>query len=320
MLQIQIKQDQIARYGVPAEAVLDLVESLGGKAVGEVIEGQLRFPLVVRLPRGRAQQPRGDRGACRSRRRRASRFRCRGWPTSSVVQGPTIISASGASGGSPCSATCAAATWAASWPRPRQKIDERGRAAADGYRLEWGGQFENMQRAQQRLTDRGAAGAGADLRAAVSRPTATWSTRCSSSPACRSPASAACWRLWLREMPFSISAAVGFIALSGVAVLNGMIWSRTSASCASRGCRCGEAVEQAALTRLRPVLMTALVASLGFVPMAISTGMGAEVQRPLATVVIGGVISSTLMTLFILPVLFLLAPSRTRGPGRGWRR
>ena len=110
--------------------------------------------------------------------------------------------------------------------------------------------------------------------------------------------------LWLRGMPFSITAAVGFIALSGVAVLNGLVLVTYFNQLREQGRRIRDAVVEGSFTRLRPVLMTALVASLGFVPMAIATGTGAEVQRPLATVVIGGVISSTLLTLIVLPVLY----------------
>ena len=110
--------------------------------------------------------------------------------------------------------------------------------------------------------------------------------------------------LWLRDMPFSISAAIGFIALSGVAVLDDMILVSYVRQLRGRGCRSTRPSMQAAITRLRPVLMTTLVASLGFVPMAFSTGMGAEVQRPLATVVIGGVISAMVMSLFVLRVLY----------------
>ena len=111
--------------------------------------------------------------------------------------------------------------------------------------------------------------------------------------------------LWLREpMPFSISAGVGFVALSGVSVLNSMVLVTFIRQLRAHGLPLERAIQEAALTRLRPVLMTALVASLGFVPMALSTGVGAEVQRPLATVVIGGVLSSTLMTLLVLPVLY----------------
>jgi cobalt-zinc-cadmium resistance protein CzcA len=111
--------------------------------------------------------------------------------------------------------------------------------------------------------------------------------------------------LWLREMPFSISAAIGFIALSGVAVLDDMILVSTVRQLRAKGLAVAAAVREAALTRLRPVLMTTLVASLGFLPMALSTGQGAEVQRPLATVVIGGVIGAMVMSLLVLRVLYL---------------
>jgi cobalt-zinc-cadmium resistance protein CzcA len=115
--------------------------------------------------------------------------------------------------------------------------------------------------------------------------------------------------LALRGMPLSISAAVGFIALSGVAVLNGIVMLSFIRDLRTKGLPLDEAIIKGALTRLRPVLMTALVASLGFVPMALNIGTGAEVQRPLATVVIGGIISSTLLTLLVLPVLYRLANS-----------
>lgn len=118
--------------------------------------------------------------------------------------------------------------------------------------------------------------------------------------------------LWLRDIPFSISAAVGFIALSGIAVLNGLVLITSINQFLAKGLALHDAIDQGAVTRLRPVLMTALVASLGFVPMALATGTGAEVQRPLATVVIGGLISSTFLTLFVLPCLcqlFLKVPA-----------
>ena len=112
--------------------------------------------------------------------------------------------------------------------------------------------------------------------------------------------------LWLRDMPLSISAGVGFIALSGVAVLNGLVMVAFIRDLWHENGDLIKSVTEGALIRLRPVLMTALVAALGFVPMALNTGTGAEVQRPLATVVIGGIISSTLLTLFVLPVLYTL--------------
>jgi cobalt-zinc-cadmium resistance protein CzcA len=110
--------------------------------------------------------------------------------------------------------------------------------------------------------------------------------------------------LWVRDMPFTISAGVGFIALSGVAVLNGLIMLSRFNQLREDGRSIHDAVLEGALTRLRPVLMTALVASLGFVPMALASGAGAEVQRPLATVVIGGILSSTFLTLVLLPTLY----------------
>lgn len=113
--------------------------------------------------------------------------------------------------------------------------------------------------------------------------------------------------LWLRDIPLSISAGVGFIALSGVAVLNGLVMISFIRSLRENGMGLDEAIREGALTRLRPVLMTALVASLGFIPMATAIGTGAEVQRPLATVVIGGILSSTVLTLLVLPLLYRLA-------------
>ena len=113
--------------------------------------------------------------------------------------------------------------------------------------------------------------------------------------------------LWIRDIPLSISAAVGFIALSGVAVLNGIVLVSFISRLRAEGASVESAITEGALTRLRPVLMTALVASLGFVPMALNVGTGAEVQRPLATVVIGGIISSTMLTLIVLPALYRLA-------------
>ena len=113
--------------------------------------------------------------------------------------------------------------------------------------------------------------------------------------------------LALRELPFSISAAVGFIPLSGIAVLNGLVLVTFINQLGEQGKRTEDAIREGALTRLRPVLMTALVASLGFVPMALATGTGAEVQRPLATVVIGGILTSTILTLVVLPALCRMA-------------
>ena len=118
--------------------------------------------------------------------------------------------------------------------------------------------------------------------------------------------------LWLRDMPFSISAGVGFVALSGVAVLGDMVLVSRIQQLVGRGRELGPAIREAAETRLRPVLMTALVAALGFLPMALNRGVGAEVQSPLATVVVGGMVSSTLATLLVLPVLYAFFRERKK--------
>jgi cobalt-zinc-cadmium resistance protein CzcA len=128
-------------------------------------------------------------------------------------------------------------------------------------------------------------------------------------------ASGGIYALALREMPFSISAGVGFIALFGVAVLNGLVWVSGAEHLRRDGADPHEAARETALVRLRPVLMTAMVASLGFLPMAISTTAGAEIQRPLATVVIGGLITSTMLTALVLPAIYpWFAPKRTLNP------
>jgi cobalt-zinc-cadmium resistance protein CzcA len=172
-----------------------------------------------------------------------------------------------------------------------------------GYWLAWGGQFENFVAARQRLMIvvplcfaliflllLSALGSARDALLAFSAV-----------PLALTGGVAA---LWLRDMTFSIWAAVGFIALSGIAVLNGLVMLSLIKQLIEEGVSKHDAILRGALTRLRPVVITALVASLGFIPMAIATGTGAEVQKPLATVVIGGLISATLLTLFVLPALY----------------
>ena len=187
----------------------------------------------------------------------------------------------------------------------RRQIAEKVALPTGRYRVEYGGQFENLERARTRLL--------------IVVPIALllilvllYFTYHSMADAFRVFTGipfawvGGIFALWLRDMPFSISAGVGFIAMSGVAVLDDMILVSYIRQLRSRGVPLDEAVTQAAVTRLRPVLMTTLVASLGFLPMALSDGMGAEVQRPLATVVIGGVIGAMVMSLLVLRVLYLL--------------
>ena len=206
----------------------------------------------------------------------------------------------------------AGAIWAVLSPR-RSRRSTKNQNAARRYHLEWGGQFENLISARRRLmvvvplalvlilgllyvTYNNVVDA---IRVFTGVPFA-WT--------------GGIIALWVRDMPFSISAAVGFVVLSGVAVLDDMLLVSYIRQFRARGASLEQAVEQAAMTRLRPVLMTTLVAALGFVPMALNTGMGAEVQRPLATVVIGGVISGTVMSLLVLRVIYMVFAGPNQEP------
>jgi cobalt-zinc-cadmium resistance protein CzcA len=261
------------------------------------------IPVVVRLP----ESHRLDLAAsatCPSApmKTTACRFRSRvspisPWPTASAPSRARTPSAA-----SPFSSTFAAATPRASSRKPRPRSAATSRFPP-GYTFEFGGQFENLQAARARL----ALIVPAALALIFALIYATFgSARQALLIFLCVPlaATGGVVALWLRGMPFTISAAVGFIALSGIAVLNGIMLISFINQLRSEGRTLREAVVEGTLTRLRPKLMTALVASLGFVPMALSTGPGAEVQRPLATVVIGGIVTSTLLTLLILPVLY----------------
>jgi cobalt-zinc-cadmium resistance protein CzcA len=184
-----------------------------------------------------------------------------------------------------------------------------------GYSLRWGGQFENLREASRRLA---VAVPVALLMIFALLHTTFGSSRLAVLIFLNVPlaATGGILALWLRGLPFSISAGVGFIALFGVAVLNGVVLITTVEQLRRGGLDPPRAAFEGSAARLRPVLMTALVATLGFVPMAVSTGAGAEVQRPLATVVIGGLMTSTLLTLFVLPAVYRwFAPEEAPGAG-----
>jgi cobalt-zinc-cadmium resistance protein CzcA len=308
ILRVRIKQDQIARYNIPAEAVLDLIESLGGKVVGNVIEGQLPFPLLVRLPDGIRQSPESIASipvaASSGERIPLSRL-----ADVQVVSGPKVILREWGKRHLTVQCNVRGRDMGSFVAEARQKIHDQV-DLPDGYRIDWGGQFENMERAQKRLM----IVVPAALAMIVLLLYLTYRNVVDTAFVFASVPFACVGGvvlLWVRAMPISVSAAVGFITLSGVSVLNGMILVSFLRDLLNRGVPAWTAVEQSCRTCLRTVLMTALVASVGFIPMATSTGMGAEVQRPLATVVIGGVITSTAFTLFVLPVLYLFGRSRT---------
>lgn len=312
MLQIKVNQDQVARYGVSAQAVLDLVESIGSKPLGEIVEGQLRFPLVVRLPESfRASAE--TIGAMQVATASGERIPLSRLASVEVVQGPSTITREFGQRRITITANVRGRDLGSFVDEARRTIAEQVALPPGRYRLEYGGQFENMQRAQTRLLIVVPIAMGLifvmlyftyhsivdTLRVFTGIPFA-WV--------------GGLFALWLRDMPFSIPAGIGFITMSGVAVLDDMILVSYIRQLREKGLSLDDAVTQAAITRLRPVLMTTLVASLGFLPMAMADGMGAEVQRPLATVVIGGVIGAMVMSLLVLRVLYLLFNSPVRQP------
>jgi cobalt-zinc-cadmium resistance protein CzcA len=192
----------------------------------------------------------------------------------------------------------------------RRTISEQVELPA-GYWLEYGGTFQQLESAAQRLA---VVVPGTLLIIALLLFMALGSARDAAVIFSGIPLAltGGVLALFMRGIPLSISAAVGFIALSGVAVLNGLVMVSFIRELRQQGLTLDDAITQGALTRLRPVLMTALVAALGFVPMAVNTGIGSEVQRPLATVVIGGIVSSTLLTLLVLPALYRMSHARNR--------
>lgn len=300
-LRIRLRREALARHDLDESDVLDTIEAIGGKPVGEIVEGNRRFTLQVRFPK----QERASADAIGNLRvgDKEGHF----IPLAQLAdiedeEGPAQISRENGQ------------------RRISVEVNVRGRDLAgfvadaqkavaahvvipSEYQLVWGGQFEQLQSASQRLM--------------VVVPAALilifvllFFNFQAGTPAILIflniplAATGGIAALLLRGMPFSISAGVGFIALFGIAVLNGIVLLTYIRELRQNGMSLESAIAEGARTRLRPVLMTALVASLGFIPMAVSHGAGAEVQRPLATVVIGGLITSTLLTLLVLPTLY----------------
>jgi cobalt-zinc-cadmium resistance protein CzcA len=305
VLQVRINQDEIAKYGVPAETVLDLVESMGSMTLGEVVDGQLRFPLIVRLPEKYRNEP-DAADQIMLPTPGGERIPLSRLASIEVVEGPSTITREWGQRRITITCNVRDRDMVSFVEEAREKISATVRLPSSRYHVEFGGQFENYESARRRLiivvpvaislifamlffTYRNVVDA---LRVFTGVPLG-WV--------------GGVLALWLRGMPFSISAAIGFIAMSGVAVLDDMILVSYIRQLRRKGLERDEAVYLAAITRLRPVLMTTLVASLGFLPMAISTGVGAEVQRPLATVVIGGVISAMVMSLIVIRVLYVIS-------------
>jgi cobalt-zinc-cadmium resistance protein CzcA len=317
-LQVRVDPQAIARYGVPTRNVLNVVEAVGSRRVGDVREGQRRSPRVVRLP----DRQRTDPDALA-----ATLIPTAAGPVLPLNQVAKITELEGSS------------TINREWGRRRITVqcnvrgrdvksfvaEGRAKIAAQvklpaGYTIEWGGQFENMERANRKLMF------VVPLALALIFVLLFFSLKtlremlivASGIPLGLVGGVLA---LWLRGLPFTVSSAIGFIALSGVAILNGLVLVTFIKQKLDDGTPLEQAVREGCRVRLRPVLMTALVAAVGFIPMAVNVGVGGEVQRPLATVVIGGIFTNTLLTLLVLPALYLLGRRQRldqRNPGWGF--
>lgn len=300
-LRVIINREAIARYGINAAQVLDTVRTIGGRTVGQVVKGNRRFFIQVRF------SPEDRENFERIRNIKVSDPRGRLIPITQLADikietGLAQISRENIQRRLAVE-TNVRGRDLSSFVAEAQKTVEQQVKLPEGYSIEWGGQFEQLQQASTRL--------------AIVVPLALFlifvllytmfnSVRPAVLIYLNIPlaATGGILALAFRGMPFSISAGIGFIALFGVAVLNGVVLMSYVLDLRKKGLSAEDAASQGAMIRVRPVLMTALVASLGFLPMALSSSAGAEVQRPLATVVIGGLITSTALTLLVLPTLY----------------
>lgn len=301
-LRVIIDREAIARYGINTSQILDTVRAIGGRTVGQVVKGNRRFFIQVRF------RPEDRNNFDRIRDIRVADPRGRLIPITQLADikietGLAQISRENIHRRLSVE-TNVRGRDLASFVADAQQAVELQVKLPEGYWIEWGGQFEQLQRASMRL--------------AIVVPLALflifvvlYTMFNSATPAMLIylniplAATGGILALSLRGMPFSISAGIGFIALFGVAVLNGVVLMSYVLDLRKKGLSAEDAAYQGAVIRVRPVLMTALVASLGFVPMALSTSAGAEVQQPLATVVIGGLVTSTALTLLVLPTLYV---------------
>lgn len=298
---VKVRRDDLARYGVNTRDVLDAISTVGGMPIGQVFEGQRRFPLQIRL------RPESRQNTEQLRGLKIDDSQGRPIPISQVADiiiedGPVEISRDAVRRRLLVQCNVRGRDLAGFVAEAQQVVDEQVELPA-GYMLRWGGQFENLEQATQRL--------------AIAVPVALLlifallyltfhSVQLAMLIYLNVPiaATGGVLALWVRDLPFSISAGVGFIALFGIAVMNGVVLIEHVRHLRRGGDSQRDAVINGAIDRLRPVLMTAMCGALGFIPMAISTNSGAEVQRPLATVVIGGLVTSTVLTLFVLPTIY----------------
>lgn len=315
-LDIAFDRTAIARYGLDVDDVAQSVAiALGGRPAGLVFEGDRRFDVVVRL--GDEARSDFDRiGALPIRLPSGATVPLRSLASFEVVDGLAEVRRERGRRLVIVSANVRERDLGSFVEDAREAVAEQVTLPPGAF-IEWGGQYENLQAAQGRLAIVVPA-CFALILLLLYAALGGWVPALAVFSAIPMALAGGVFALALRGMPFSISAAVGFIALSGVAVLNGLVMMTAIRQRLASGLPLEEAIADGALARLRPVLMTALVASLGFVPMALAQGTGAEVQRPLATVVIGGLITATALTLFVLPAIARLVLHRDLHE-RSWR-
>ena len=303
MVSVELKKDMIANYGLDAEDVQEQVSSLiTGQTAGKVFEGDRKFDIVVRMDQNSVTDlekiyqipfnlPDGSSVLMSELIELKN------------IQGPNQISRENGKRRIVITANVRGTDIGSYIAEAQSKLDSEFQLP-EGYWLTWGGTFEQMESATNRLLIVVPI-ALILIFAMIYMALGNFRNSVLVFTGVPFALTGGVIALALRDIPFSISAAVGFIALSGVAVLNGLVLVSAIQRLTSQGEELVEAVKHGALERLRPVLITALVASLGFIPMAFNVGIGSEVQRPIATVVIGGIISSTLLTLIILPTLYI---------------
>ncbi len=310
MLVIDVDRQAAGRYGVAVGNVLQMIESLGNRKVGEVIEGQRRFDLVLHIGDD-AQRSADSIKQMLIQTETGAVVPLSALARIEVEEGPSAIQREWAKRRVIIQANVRDRDVGSFVNDVRRTLQQLN--LPEGYYTTLGGQFENFERAQRRLlivVPVALLLVFSLLYMTYGRAADAWRVFTGIPFA----AVGGVLALWLRDMPFSISAGVGFIALSGVAVLGDVVLVSYVVQLTQRGRSLLEAIREAAETRLRPVLMTALVAAFGFIPMAFNTGLGAEVQRPLATVVVGGMVTSTIATLIVLPVLYaVFATGRPEG-------
>ena len=306
-LEIKINKTEAGRLGLSTGSIQEVIgAAIGGKDAGVVFEGDRRFPIVVRL----SDKVRENREALENipvplpagQNGRTASVLLKQVASFSVTEGPNQVSRENGNRRVVVTANVRGRDIGSLVAEAQEKVNSQLQLSP-GYYVTWGGQFENLASARKRLTIVVPVCFALIFLLLFSALNSARDALLvfSAVPLALTGGIAA---LWLRGMPFSVPAAVGFIALSGVAVLNGLVMLTYIKQLVAEGRPKREAILEGAMTRLRPVAMTALVASLGFVPMALATETGAEIQRPLATVVIGGLISATLLTLVVLPALY----------------